>query len=69
MDNKFYIAENGQDKIKNINSSQKSLNNYINQLKLHFDLTDKDIVKVLEFTLDLYKFENNFFKKWWHILK
>ena len=46
----------------------KALNNYLNQIKIHFDFDDKDIVKVLELTLKEKKHEN-FVKKWWHMLK
>ena len=46
----------------------KALNNYLNQIKIHFDFDDKDIVKVLEAALKEKKHEV-FVKKWWHMLK
>lgn len=45
---------------------KKSLNNYINQLKFHFDLNDKDILELLESVLKSRKnFEAQ--NKWWQI--
>jgi len=55
-------------KFDKVQNAKKSLNNYINQLKLHFDLGDDDLIKVLEFCLKIRK-KNNFVKKWWHIWK
>ena len=46
----------------------KALNNYLNQIKIHFDFNDRDIIKVLELALKEKKHEN-FVKKWWHMLK
>lgn len=46
----------------------KALNNYLNQLKIHFDFNDRDIITVLESILKEKKHEV-FIKKWWHMLK
>lgn len=49
-------------------NARKSLENYVKQLKMHFDLNDKDIIKVLETMVKLHK-NNVFCKKWWQIWK
>lgn len=49
-------------------NAARSLNNYLDQLKIHFDLNDRDIIRVLELALKGRKNES-FVKKWWHILK
>jgi len=54
--------------VKKKQSAAKALNNYMEQLKIHFDLNDRDIIKVLELALKE-KRNENFIKKWWHILK
>ena len=54
--------------IKKKLGAAKALNNYMEQLKIHFDLNDRDIIKVLELALKE-KRNENFIKKWWHILK
>lgn len=54
--------------VKKKQGAAKSLNNYMEQLKIHFDLSDRDIIKVLELALKE-KRNENFIKKWWHILK
>jgi len=54
--------------VKKKQNAAKSLNNYMEQLKIHFDLSDKDLVKVLELALKE-KRNKNFIKKWWHILR
>ena len=43
---------------------KKSLNNYLNQLKFHFNLSDADLLKILEFTLKSRKVKKTS-KKWW----
>ena len=54
--------------VKKTQGAAKSLNNYMEQLKIHFDLSDRDIIKVLELALKE-KRNESFIKKWWHILK
>lgn len=54
--------------IKKKQSAAKSLNNYMEQLKIHFDLNDIDVIKVLELALKERR-KGIFIKKWWHILK
>lgn len=49
-------------------NAARSLNNYLDQLKIHFDLNDIDVVKVLELALKERK-NDRFIKKWWHIFK
>lgn len=68
---KKYAAEKFFQNNPDFNKKQdakRSLNNYINQLKLHFDLNAKDIVEVIEHA---YKLNKNTLseKKWWHIWK
>jgi hemerythrin-like domain-containing protein len=48
--------------------AKRSLNSYINQMKLHFDLNERDIVEVIE---HVYRNNKNdmFKKKWWHLWK
>lgn len=53
--------------VKKNQNAAKVLNNYMNQLKIHFDLSDRDIVKVLEAALKERR-GANFIKKWWHLL-
>ncbi len=68
--NKFSTAEkylNNPDSKKK-QDAKKSLNNYVNQLKLHFDLNDEEIVRVLEAVLRSKK-KNIILKKWWQIWK
>ena len=45
----------------------KSLYNYINQLKIHFDLNEKDINSLLKHILRI-KSKDNFIKKLWNII-
>ena len=54
--------------VKKKQNAAKALNNYMEQLKIHFDLSDNDIIKVLELALKE-KRNGIFIKKWWHILK
>ena len=65
---KNYTAEEGMKKFDNNKRSdaKKSLSNYVGQLKMHFDLSDQELVNVLECVLKSKK-NTNFFKKWWHI--
>lgn len=50
--------------------AQKSLNNYINQLKLHFDLTNEEIKDVIKATFEMQAGDDDkFLKKWWQIWK
>lgn len=49
-------------------SAARSLNIYIDQLKIHFDLNEKDTIKVLEQALKERRKEN-IIKKLWRILK
>ncbi len=54
--------------VKKTQIASKSLNSYLSQLKIHFNLNDEDVVKVLELSLKERK-NNTLMKKWWHILK
>lgn len=49
-------------------AAKKSLNNYVNQLKTHFDLNDTEIIKILDSILKSKK-RNIIIKKWWQIWK
>ena len=54
-----------------IEAAGKHLNKYLNELKLHFDLSDADIVKLLAQTYYSKKPENSFLKylsmlKYWN---
>lgn len=71
MENESYIIKNKIKKLKinNKENAQKSLNNYVNQLKLHFDLTNEDIVDIFKVITEYYKINNKNLKKWWHIWK
>lgn len=44
--------------------AKRSLNNYIEQLKFHFGLSNEETVKVVEFVVKYGNF-NNPEKKWW----
>jgi len=54
--------------IKKIQDAKRSLNNYVNQLKMHFNLNEEEVVKILHAIL-IAKRNNNFIKKWWQIWK
>jgi hypothetical protein len=54
--------------VKKKQNAAKSLNNYLDQLKFHFELTDIDIAKVLEMALQERK-NQIFVKKWWRIFQ
>lgn len=66
-----YLTSEKKSSNNNINKgkeAQKSLNNYLNQLKFHFELNDDEVLKILESTLKS-KNNKNFIKKLWHIWK
>lgn len=47
-------------------NAKKSINNYLSQLKLHFELSDDDLYDVLKkITLDYKKTISS--KRWWRI--
>lgn len=46
----------------------KSLNNYLEQLKIHFDLSETDLIKILKIVLSV-KNKNSLIKKLWNIFK
>lgn len=55
---------------KNINkkySAKKSLNNYINQLELHFELDEEEVISILSAIVKNRKSSSS--KKWWHIFR
>lgn len=54
--------------IKKIQEAKRSLNNYVNQLKMHFNLNEEEVVKILHAVLALKK-GNKLIKKWWQIWK
>ena len=61
------IAENNA----KIEAAKKHLNKYLNELKLHFDLSDTDIIRLLAQTQTAKKPENSFLKylsmlKYWN---
>lgn len=62
------VCLSNSSKIKNNQEATKSLNNYINQLKFHFGLNDKDIIIILE-SLQKSRKISNPKKKWWQIWK
>jgi nitrogen regulatory protein PII len=55
-------------KSKKINDVKKSLNNYLNQLKIHFDVNDEDILNIVE-SIQKSRKKSNFKNQWWHIWK
>ena len=46
----------------------KSLNNYLDQLKIHYDLSEREMVKILELILKI-KNKDALIKKLWNIFK
>ncbi|MDD3594612.1 MAG: hypothetical protein PHX18_08300 [Candidatus Gastranaerophilales bacterium] len=46
----------------------KSINNYLSQLKLHFDLTDKELAEIIQILNSQHK-KCLSSKKWWYIFK
>lgn len=53
---------NYREKCRKRQLALKSLQNYINQLKIHFDINDRDIVKILKHIVKM-EDEDNFIKK------
>ncbi|MDD3151052.1 MAG: hypothetical protein PHV68_09520 [Candidatus Gastranaerophilales bacterium] len=53
---------------KNKQNAQKSLNNYIRQLEIHFELSNEDVINMLNSVIKNKK-SVEFDKKWWHIFK
>lgn len=53
--------------VKKKQIASKALNSYLNQLKIHYDLNDDDVAKILEHSLRERKGNINA-KRWWHIL-
>lgn len=47
-------------------SAKKSLDNYIGQLKFHFELSDSDVIDVLNSVLKNKK-DNSTAKRWWQV--
>jgi hemerythrin-like domain-containing protein len=67
----YYAAEKQTDynsKNKKYQDVKKSLNNYINQLKIHFDLNDEEIFKIVK-SVEISRRNNFLVKKWWQIWK
>jgi len=54
--------------IKKIQEAKRSLNNYVNQLKMHFNLNEEEVAKILHAILIANR-NNNLVKKWWQIWK
>ncbi|HSA07435.1 MAG TPA: hypothetical protein P5556_09675 [Candidatus Gastranaerophilales bacterium] len=46
----------------------KALNNYLDQLKIHYDLTENDLIKILKIVLKI-KNKKEFIKNLWNIFK
>lgn len=53
---------------KKRSNAETSLQSYLNQLRFHYDLSEKDIVIILKHILRI-KNNNVFLKKVWNILK
>lgn|GEM_PF-2503715 len=67
----YYMAEKNIDnnsKNKKNQEVKKFLNNYINQLKIHFDLNDEEMFNIIESVQHSRK-NGNHINKWWHIWK
>ncbi|OGI00205.1 MAG: hypothetical protein A2Y25_05410 [Candidatus Melainabacteria bacterium GWF2_37_15] len=58
---------NQRDTCRKKQQALRSLYNYINQLKFHFDLSEKDIDSILRHILRI-KNKDNFIKKLWNII-
>lgn len=67
MSSNNFIAGSTAD-AKKKQSAKKSLFNYVNQLQIHFDLNDVDVVRVLESVVRNRKNNVNK-KKWWQVWK
>ena len=65
---KYFASEKKISKTDNKKKAdaKRSLNNYINQLKIHFDLHDEEVVNILDMVLKS-KRNNCSVKKWWHV--
>lgn len=57
--------ENKENKIKKKQDASRSLGIYIDQLKFHFELNDKDIINILNALTKKRKENTN--NKWWQI--
>ncbi len=71
MSDSNYLTEQCLKYRKNYRKKQlalKALNNYLDQLKIHYDLSEVDLIKILKFVLSV-KCKNNFLKKFWNIFK
>ena len=66
------MDKSNSDKINiNIKKKQiaiKSINNYLSQLKLHYELEDSEIANVLKLIILQYQESSNS-KKWWEFFK
>jgi hemerythrin-like domain-containing protein len=65
----YYAAEKKTDnnsKSKRNQDVKRSLNNYINQLKIHFDLNDEEMFNIVE-SVQRSRKNGNHTKKWWRI--
>lgn len=64
-----YAAEKQSDynsKSKRNQDVKRSLNNYINQLKFHFDMNDEEIYNIVE-SIQKSRKASNYKNKWWHL--
>ena len=70
MDGYVYAEKKagGNSKVEKFQSAKKSLNNYVNQLQMHFDLNEDELYDLLVLISKTRK-NNDFEKKWWHIWK
>jgi hypothetical protein len=65
----FAVRKNIKTKDKKYLDAKRSLNNYVNQLKFHYNLCDKELSTMIK---ELYEAQSNdkgFSKKWWQIWK
>jgi len=44
----------------------KSINNYLSQLKMHFELSDEELFDIIKTLITHYKKNIISSKKWWH---
>ena len=72
MEKDYSVAEkqiNIGNKIKQKRNldARKSLDNYINQLKIHFDLNEEDTIEIIKAAFEARAHNNGLLKKWWQI--
>lgn len=65
---KYLSVEKQKVSKNNTQNAQRSIESYISQIKIHFDIDDQEIINILDKILKSIK-NNNTPKKWWRFWK